>query len=173
MQNKIDISIINRLFEHKSFPNLIRFIKYYFEDSLVEGVMAHNEIIDLATVDLTAFLKENPKHIEEGRKDLQILKTSKAGKNEAELEKIKTTLLSILKDIKRDIENDVPVGETASAEFTQNVWAKLKHIPQHKIRPEDVVNAIIKLLRQTGEVDDENEKAYRQVFLSSLKKKRK
>ena len=43
LKGKIDAQTLNRLLEHRNFPNLIKLIKIYFEDTLVAGIRGRNE----------------------------------------------------------------------------------------------------------------------------------
>ena len=54
------MEILNRLLEHKNFPQLINLIQIYFEDTAARGVMARNQIIDMATDPLSDLMKAPP-----------------------------------------------------------------------------------------------------------------
>ena len=45
---RIDVDILNRLLEHEHFPKLCIMIRNYFEDTIAEGIMARNKVIDFA-----------------------------------------------------------------------------------------------------------------------------
>ena len=45
----VDAEILNRLLEHKSFPRLIHLIRVYFQDTAARGIMARNQLIEMAT----------------------------------------------------------------------------------------------------------------------------
>ena len=38
----VDVEILNRLLEHKSFPKLMNLIRIYFQDTAAKGIMARN-----------------------------------------------------------------------------------------------------------------------------------
>ena len=84
----IDVGILNRLLEHKSFPRLIHLIRVYFQDTAARGVMVRNQLIEMATASLSDLIKEHPEHRTEAKQDLQFLNAQKLGEHEAELEKI-------------------------------------------------------------------------------------
>ncbi len=50
---RIDVDILNRLLEHENFPKLCIMIRNYFDDTIAEGIMARNKVIDFAVDQLT------------------------------------------------------------------------------------------------------------------------
>jgi len=130
MTGTVDVQILDRLMEHKSFSYLLYMVKTYFEDTTAAGIMARNEVIDIATSTLADFQKENPEHKVEARKDIRFLNTQKLGEHEAEIEKIKNTFLAILKDIKKDMDSGKASGVTATAEFLQQIREQLQSAKQ-------------------------------------------
>ena len=59
ISGKADIHVLNVLLENAKFRELMRLIKDYFMDSISAGVMARNELINLATSSLGDYIKEN------------------------------------------------------------------------------------------------------------------
>ncbi|MCD7920239.1 MAG: hypothetical protein LUG45_09265 [Clostridiales bacterium] len=51
---RIDADILNQLLAHDKFPQLCALIRNYFDGTVASGVMARNELIDLATEPLAA-----------------------------------------------------------------------------------------------------------------------
>ena len=100
----VDMQILNRLLEHRNFPKLMDLIRIYFQDTATKGIMARNQLIELATAFLSDLMKEHLEHRAEARQDLQLLNAQKMGEHEAEIEKIKNVFLAILRDIKKDMD---------------------------------------------------------------------
>ena len=76
----VDVQILNRLLEHRNFPKLIDLIRIYFQDTAAKGIMARNQLIELATASLSDLMKEHPEHRAEARQDLQLLNARKNGR---------------------------------------------------------------------------------------------
>jgi transcriptional regulator with XRE-family HTH domain len=51
----VDVQIVNRLIAHKMFPYLIHLINAYLSNKTTGGIMARNEIINIATATLGDF----------------------------------------------------------------------------------------------------------------------
>ena len=90
-------------------------IRIYFQDAAAKGIMARNQLIEIATASLSDLMKEHPEHRAEAKQDLQLLNAQKMGEHEAEIEKIKNVFLAILRDIKKDIDNGEQPGEAVTA----------------------------------------------------------
>ncbi len=69
----------------------------------------------MTTASLTDLMKERLENRVETRQGLQFLNAQKLGDHEAEIEKIKSVFLSILRNIKKDIDSDEQLGEIVTA----------------------------------------------------------
>ena len=143
---QIDVDIFNRLIEHKSFTYFLAMIKNYFNEDTVAAIETRNDMIDIATSTLGDFVKDNPEFKAEVNNDIRFISSHKMGKHEAVLEKLKSILLTILKDIKKDL--DMKATKTpkvvADAEFLKEVRKEMKEmILSKKIVTQNDVAGII------------------------------
>ena len=159
----IDIEILNRLLEHKNFPRLMHLIRIYFQDTVARGIMARNQLIDMATASLSDLMKEYPEHRAEAKQDLQFLNAQKVGEHEAEIEKIKNVFLAILRDIKKDIDNGEPPGEAATAAMLQTMRDTLAGQQQEPPSMDDVAAMIAGQIGQFVPMDEETAEQFRQL----------
>ena len=158
----IDVGILNRLLEHKSFPRLIHLIRVYFQDTAARGIMARNQLIDMATASLSDLTKEHPEHRAEARQDLQFLNAQKLGEHEAEIEKIKNVFLAILRDIKKDIDNGEQPGEAVTATMFQAMRETLAEQKQKPLSIDDVTAMIAGQIGQLAPMDKETVEMFQQ-----------
>ena len=159
----IDVEILNRLLEHKNFPRLMHLIRIYFQDTAARGIMARNQLIDMATASLSDLMKEHPEHRAETRQDLQFLNAQKMGEHEAEIEKIKNVFIAILRDIKQDIDNGEQPGETATAAMLQTMRDTLAGQQQEPPSMDDVAAMIAGQIGQFVPMDEETTEQFRQL----------
>ena len=159
----IDLEILNRLLEHKNFPRLMHLIRIYFQDTAARGIMARNQLIDMATASLSDLMKEHPEHWAEAKQDLQFLNAQKVGEHEAEIEKIKNVFLAILRDIKKDIDNGEPPGEAATAAMLQTMRDTLAGQQQEPPSMDDVAAMIAGQIGQFVPMDEETAEQFRQL----------
>ena len=159
----IDVEILNRLLEHKNFPRLMHLIRVYFQDTAARGIMARNQLIDMATASLSDLMKEHPEHRAETRQDLQFLNAQKMGEHEAEIEKIKNVFLAILRDIKQDIDNGEQPGEAATAAMLQTMRDTLAGQQQEPPSMDDVAAMIAGQIGQFVPMDEETTEQFRQL----------
>ena len=159
----VDVEILNRLLEHKSFPRLIHLIRIYFQDTAARGIMARNQLIEMATASLSDLMKEHPEHRAEAKQDLQFLNAQKLGEHEAELEKIKNVFLAILRDIKKDMDSGEQPGEVATAAMLQTMRATLAEQQQEPVTMDDVAGMVAGQLGQFVPMDEETAEQFRQL----------
>ena len=153
----IDVEILNRLLEHKSFPRLIHLIRVYFQDTAARGIMARNQLIEMATASLSDLMKGHPEHRAEAKQDLQLLNAQKMG------EKIKNVFLAILRDIKKDMDSGEQPGEVATAAMLQTMRAALAEQQQEPVTMDDVAGMIAGQLGQLVPMDEETAEQFRQL----------
>ena len=153
MTGAVDVQILNRLLEHRNFPKLIDLIRIYFQDTAAKGIMARNQLIEIATASLSDLMKEHPEHRAEAKQDLQLLNAQKMGEHEAEIEKIKNVFLAILRDIKKDIDNGEKPGELVTAAMFQAMRDALEEQKQNRISIDDVTAMIAGKIGQLAPMD--------------------
>jgi len=174
---EVDNKIINSIMEHNKFPYLILMIKNYFYEESVTGIIARNDVIDASTAILSDNIDNKPKNADEINKDIREIKSHKMGKHEAVQEKIKSTLLSILRDIKKDIDLPEPSKPPplATAEFMKEMYLQLKKKQKGNKPPtkEEFINVFTNVTKQSGILDDSNTELFKQLAGSILKEKSK
>ena len=159
----VDVQILNRLLEHRNFPKLMDLIRIYFQDTAAKGIMARNQLIELATASLSDLMKEHPEHRAEARQDLQLLNAQKMGEHEAEIEKIKNVFLSILRDIKKDMDNGEQPGEAMTAAMFQTMQETMKDHQQEPLSMDDVTAMIAGQIGKFLPMDEETAEQFRQL----------
>ena len=161
----VDVQMLNHLMEHKTFSYLLYLIKTYFDNSLTAGIMTRNALIDMATATLGDFMKDNPEHKAEVVADAKYLRSQKLADNEAELEKIKSTFLAILKDIKKNIEDGNVPEQPATVEFLQTMREQIQAAQkeQKPVGVDDVVEAVMSMVGQVTQLDGESVDLFKQL----------
>ena len=169
----MDVSIFNRIVEHKRFPYLMLMIKRYFDGTTAAGVMGRNEAIDFATSTIADFAKENPEHKAEIRTDILNLKSEKLSEHEADLEKIKSTFMAIIRDIKKEIGENKQAAPIATADFMKGVWEQLKDKPRSEITEEDVSAAVMNMVGKSTKLDGKGAELFQELMTWMLKRSNK
>ena len=159
----VDVQILNRLLEHRNFPKLMDLIRIYFQDTAAKGIMARNQLIELATASLSDLMKEHPEHRAEAKQDLQLLNAQKMGEHEAEIEKIKNVFLAILRDIKKDMDNREQPGEAVTADMFQTMQETMKDHQQELLSMDDVTAMIVGQIGKFLPMDEETAEQFRQL----------
>ena len=128
------------------------------------GIMTRNQIIDMATKPLSDLMKGHPENRAKARQDLQFLNAQKLGDHEAEIENIKSVFLSILRDIKKDIDSGKQLGETATAAILQTMQEAVKGHVQEPLSMDDVTDILAGQIGQIAPMDEESADLFRQLM---------
>lgn len=163
---KIDVDILNQLLEHKNFPYLTYMIKAYFDNSIADGIVARNDIINMATSTLADFMKDNPKHKSEVQQDIRLLKSQKLGDHEAELDKIKNTFVAILKDIQKNIDREPP--QSVTAEMFQQMKNKWSDKQIGEITTDDISSVVMNMIGQAIPMNNDNSESMKGIIKNIL-----
>ena len=159
----IDPDVLNRLLEHDQFPKLCALMKNYFSNTVANGIMAKNQIIDLATDPLAELMSADPSKRTEMIKDLSFLNSSKIQSNEADIEKIKNILMKIIRDVKENMAEEQPSGAVATAEAVKGIRAALPDKPQSELTADDVSTAITAYIGTMITMDENTSELFQQL----------
>lgn len=164
----IDLDVLNRFLEHKDFPKLCALMKNYFQGTVANGVMARNQLIDIATEPLAELMSADPSKRAEITKDMSFLNSTKIQSNEADIEKIKNILMKILRDIKEDMESQQPTGAVATAEAVRGIRAALPDKPQSELTADDVSAAMAAYIGTVVPMDEDSSELLQQLTKKML-----
>ncbi len=124
--------------------------------------MARNQLIELATTSLSDLMKEHPEHRAEVRQDLQLLNAQKMGEHEAEIERMKNVFMSILREIKDEIDTQKMPSPDINAEMFQSILASVTE--KAPITLNDVLSIVTNHLSQTIEMNDNTKDLFERLF---------
>lgn len=165
---KIDVSVLNRLLEHKDFPKLCALMKNYFDNTVANSIMARNQIIDLATEPLAELLSTEPSKRTEIIKDISFLNSAKIQSNEADVEKIKNILMKIIREIKEDVTAQQPTGAIATAEAVKGIHAALPDKSQSELTIDEVSVAVAAYVEKVIPMDESTSALLQQLTKQML-----
>lgn len=159
----IDVEILNRLLENPKFPQLLNLIRIYFEDTVALGMMSRNDMINMATMSLSEIMQQNPAQKSEAKHDIRLLNAQKFGEHEAEIERMKNIFMSILRDIKGDIDTQQTPSPDINAEMFQNILASANETPPTTM--DDVMEIVASQMSQLVDMDDEAKEMFKNLFM--------
>lgn len=176
LQGNIDGSLLSKMIEHPYFPVLLDTANAYFAEVHNSGFSARNAIIDIGTADIKDFINEHPEHKVDGLHDVRRLNAEKVTGTEADLEKIKSIFLSMLKDIKK--EYDVPQQDISTEELKKQIISMKKQaISQKKKKPSfsenDMARIVMGMFQSTGmDLDEYEQELFQKLMAHMLQRKR-
>ena len=140
----------------------------YFESAHEEGFLTRNSVIDLATTDISEYMKANPSQANDGRKDIRHLNAQKVTGTEADLEKLKSLFLRIMKDVKEEYAE--PSTDISGEEMREQIQ-KLhdEAINQKKNLTEETIAGITTQMIASLGLSEENMQAFQDLMVNILK----
>lgn len=159
------------MIEHKYFIPLMDYAEAYFESAHEEGFLMKNCVIDLATANISEYVKAHSAQAGVGRKDIRHLNAEKVTGTEADLEKLKSLFLRIMKDVKEQYAEPV---EDISAEEMRSQIQKLHDdaANQKKNLTEEAMAGITTQMIASLGLNEENMQAFQDLMVNILKDSR-
>jgi len=154
VSGKADVNVLNALLEQQRFRELLRLINSYFMDSISVGIMARNKLIDFATSSLGDFMAENPDAKNEAQKDVRLLKSSRLGEHEAEIVKIKSIFVSILRDIKSELDKNINTEPSANKEMMRQILSAAQEKKPKTV--EEVSEIVANAAKEAAHLSEKN-----------------
>ena len=168
MSGKVNMQLFSRIIEHKYFIPFMDYAEAYFESAHEEGFMTRNSVIDLATADISEYMKTNPSHTNEGRKDIRQLNAQKVAGTEADLEKLKSLFLRIMKDVKEEYAE--PSSDISCGEMREQIrQLHDEAISQKKNLTEESMAGITTQMISSLGLSEENMQAFQELMVNILK----
>lgn len=167
LSGKVNMQLLSRIIEHKYFVSLMDYSEAYFESAHEEGFLTRNRVIDMAAKDILEYINTHPEQNVEGRKDIRRLNAQKVSGTEADLEKLKSLFLRIMKDVK---EQYAEPAEDISAEEMIGQIQKLHNEAvdlRENITAETVAGLTTRMLSPLG-LSDENLEIFQELMTNIL-----
>ncbi len=168
MSGKVNMQLLSRIIEHKYFIPLMDYAEAYFESAHEEGFLTRNSVIDLATADISEYMKTNPSHTNEGRKDIRQLNAQKITGTEADLEKLKSLFLRIMKDVKEEYAE--PSSDISCEEMREQIHKLHDEVisQKKKLTEESMAGITTQMISSLG-LSEENMQAFQELMVNILK----
>ena len=170
VNSEMDMDVLNRLIEHKRFPQLTKMIRIYFADELEYGIQSRNMMLDVLSDTIMEFPTNSEETEKAKREDVMLFRSQKFAPHEADFERIKNVFLSILKDIKKDMDEKEPTSPPVQMEFLKKLMGAIRELslPKNPPSPEKAVDWTISQLAKQITMSAETRKAYKRAFMMSL-----
>ncbi len=131
--------------------------------------MARNQLIEMAMASLSNLMEDRPEYRAKARQGIQFMNAQKLGEHEAEIEKIKNVFMSILRDIKGNIDSGEPPEEPVTAAMFQNIQNAAQEQKQELHTIDDVTALVAEQLEKVMPLDEETSEQFQQLMKKMIK----
>lgn len=161
---RVNVQVVNCLLEHKTFPYLTRLIYTYFADITARGIQSSNDVLQfgynlLANMELT-----DPKQKAERNRDLMAIRSQMHKPNEADLEEIKKVFLSILKDVKKDLNEQSEKQAAVDQEIVRRIQEEAMKLGPENIEFNTIMEIVADTVGDMTKLDDEAKQRLSEMF---------
>ena len=176
LQGNVNGDILSRLLEHRYFPQLLDTINSYFTEEHNSGFANRNAVIDMGTASLRELIKENPDCKIETQHGIREINAQKITGTEADIEKIKSIFLVILKDIKKEF--DIPFSDVSSEELQKQLANMRKQaLFQKKKNPKfnetNMAKLVMNMFKNIGmDLDEYEQELFQKMMVHMFQRKR-
>ena len=176
LQGNVNGDILSRLLEHRYFPQLLDTINSYFTEEHNSGFANRNAVIDMGTASLRELIKENPDCKIETQHGIREINAQKITGTEADIEKIKSIFLVILKDIKKEF--DIPFSDVSSEELQKQLANMRKQaLFQKKKNPKfnetNMAKLVMNMFQNMGmDLDEYEQELFQNMMVHMFQRKR-
>ena len=176
LQGNVNGDILSRLLEHRYFPQLLDTINSYFTEEHNAGFANRNAVIDMGTASLRELIKENPDCKIETQHGIREINAQKITGTEADIEKIKSIFLVILKDIKKEF--DIPLSDVSSEELQKQLANMRKQaLFQKKKNPKfnetNMAKLVMNMFQNMGmDLDEYEQELFQKMMVHMFQRKR-
>ena len=176
LQGNVNGDILSRLLEHRYFPQLLDTINSYFTEEHNAGFANRNAVIDMGTASLRELIKENPDCKIETQHGIREINAQKITGTEADIEKIKSIFLVILKDIKKEF--DIPFSDFSSEELQKQLANMRKQaLFQKKKNPKfnetNMAKLVMNMFQNMGmDLDEYEQELFQKMMVHMFQRKR-
>lgn len=176
LQGNVNGDILSRLLEHRYFPQLLDTINSYFTEEHNAGFANRNAVIDMGTASLRELIKENPDCKIETQHGIREINAQKITGTEADIEKIKSIFLVILKDIKKEF--DIPFSDVNSEELQKQLANMRKQaLFQKKKNPKfnetNMAKLVMNMFQNMGmDLDEYEQELFQKMMVHMFQRKR-
>ncbi len=150
LNNNFNTDILNRLIEHNAFPRLLALINTYFSGKMDTAMATRNDILESSLGLITGFQKENKLNTPEIYEDKVMLQSQKISKGEIELNQIRDLFISMLRDIRKDIESDVPTSPKFVKEMFGETLSQIKISEENGTQSLPTIDDVSEIIKNTA-----------------------
>ena len=176
LQGNVNGDILSRLLEHRYFPQLLDTINSYFTEEHNAGFANRNAVIDMGTASLRELIKEKPDCKIKTQHGIREINAQKITGTEADIEKIKSIFLVILKDIKKEF--DIPFSDVSSEELQKQLanmrkQALLQKKKNPKFNETNMAKLVMNMFQNIGmDLDEYEQELFQKMMVHMLQRKR-
>ncbi len=176
LQGRMNGSILSKMLEHPYFPVLLDTANAYFTEEHNAGFANRNAVIDIGTASLKELIKDNPDCKNETQHGIREINALKITGTEADIEKIKSIFLEILKDIKKEYATPLPDISTEDLKkqlANMKKQAMFQKKKKSSFNETDMAKIVMNMFQNMGmDLDEYEQELFQKLMVHMFHRKR-
>ena len=161
---RVNVQVVNCLLEHKTFPYLTRLIYTYFADITARGIQSSNDVLQFGYNLLANMELADPKQKAERNRDLMAIRSQMHKPNDADLEEIKKVFLAILKDVKKDLNEQSEKQAAVDQEIVRRIQEEAMKLGSENFDFDAIAKIVADTVGDMTNLDDEGRQRLGEMF---------
>lgn len=174
---RVNPEVVSRLLENRRFAQLTSMIALYFDETMVSGFAAQNQILQSLSSMLLMTGKEQPDIRKATQQAAQAVSLNKVPVFQADLTNIQNQFMAVLREIKKEMTSGEGISQNMTKELTEQMFSELTkgqdlHHPFHhpSVSPEQLAAMVVQPISQMGLVEDESLAELKQALLHMMER---
>ena len=168
---RVNPEVVSRLLENRRFAQLTNMIALYFDETMVSGFTAQNQILQSLSSMLLTAGKEQPDIQKASQQAAQTVALNKVPVYQADLTNIQNQFMAVLREIKKDMVSEKGTSQNMTKELTEQMFSELtkgQDIRHPSVSPEQLAAMVVQPISQMGLAEEGTLSELQQALLHMM-----
>ena len=168
---RVNPEVVSRLLENRRFAQLTNMIALYFDETMVSGFTAQNQILQSLSSMLLAAGKEQPDIRKASHQAAQTVALNKVPVYQADLTNIQNQFMAVLREIKKDMVSEKGTSQNMTKELTEQMFSELtkgQDLRHPSVSPEQLAAMVVQPISQMGLAEEGTLSELQQALLHMM-----
>lgn len=168
---RVNPEVVSRLLENRRFAQLTNMIALYFDETMVSGFTAQNQILQSLSSMLLTAGKEQPDIQKASQQAAQTVALNKVPVYQADLTNIQNQFMAVLREIKKDMVSEKGTSQNMTKELTEQMFSELtkgQDLRHPSVSPEQLAAMVVQPISQMGLAEEGTLSELQQALLHMM-----
>lgn len=168
---RVNPEVVSRLLENRRFAQLTNMIALYFDETMVSGFAAQNQILQSLSSMLLAAGKEQSDIRKASQQAAQTVALNKVLVYQSDLTNIQNQFMAVLREIKKDMASEKETSQNMTKELTEQMFSEVtkgQDLRNPSVSPEQLATMVVQPISQMGLAEEGTLSELQQALLHMM-----